>query len=64
MGKYEIYLYAGSGGQYAWLDEYLEKDIKIEMVMCNWNTKAEYRGMIISIQPEGGSKIINNLNFR
>lgn len=63
-GKYEIYLYAGSGGQYAWLDEYLEKDIKIEMVMCNWNTKAEYRGMIISIQPEGGSKIINNLNFR
>ena len=63
-GKREIYLYAGSGKQYAWLDEYLEKDIEIEMVMCNWNTKSYYVGMIIAIKPDGQNKIVNDLNFR
>lgn len=63
-GTYELFLYASSGSQYSWLDPYLNTDIEMELVPCNWNNKSYYRVMLIAIHPEGQDKIVNDLYFR
>ncbi len=62
-GDTKVLLYSGSGAQYAWLADYVGQDLTIEIAMCNWSGKKEYRGCILSITLEDGTTIYNTLNF-
>lgn len=61
----EIYLYAGSGSQYAAYDGFGDGNtlLTVEFALCNWNTKSEYRACIISAS-DGTTTILNNYNFK
>ena len=60
----KIQIYAGSGDQLSWLlDDYLGKEVTVELVMCDWSNKSDsYRFSIIAIHTEDG-KIINTYSF-
>lgn len=57
-----ILLYAKNGGQYSWLDDYVDKTVKIEVALCNWNAKA-YKACVLAVYQDDGTKICNTLNF-
>ena len=58
------YLYAGSGGQYAPFDEFVGAgEVTIELALCDWNTKSEYRACLISVS-DSTHTVVNNYNFR
>ena len=58
-----IYLYAGSGSQWSMFNPFQGKEITVEFMFVNWNSKTPYRGCLISAT-DGETKIMNNLNFR
>ena len=62
-GSVEMLLYTSSGSQYSWLKEFGEGVVTIELCLCDWNNKADYRGCVLSAT--NGEKTINNtLNFK
>ena len=60
----ELQLYCSGAGQYSWLFDYAGQEITMEIAPCNWNDKKDnYRGCVLAIVLEDGSKIYNTLNF-
>lgn len=53
---------ANAKSQYAWLTQYADQTITLELAVCNWNGKTYYVGCVISATVDG-EKIINSLNF-
>ena len=62
-GSTTLLLYAASGGQYSWLDDYVDQEITVIMSFTDWNTKSEFRGCVLAVV-NGDNLIINDLNFR
>jgi len=60
-GKY-IAFYSSSAAQYAWLDEYLDKTVTVDLALCNWNKKSGYKGCVLAVV-EGDKLIVNPGNF-
>ena len=60
----KIALYMSGAGQYSWMKDYYGKEIMLEVAACNWNDKTDYwRGCVLAIRNEDGSKVYNTLNF-
>ena len=58
----ELTLYSGNAGQYAWLDEFVDKEAEVTLALCNWNSKKYYATCIISIKVDGET-VYNTYNF-
>ena len=58
-----FYLYAGSGSQYSSFDIFLHEEVTIEFILCDWNSKSEYRACLISVSDKTQS-LVNNYNFK
>lgn len=59
-----FYLYAGSGSQYNAFSNFVGKgEVEMEFILCDWNSKSEYRACLISVS-DGINTVVNNLNFR
>jgi len=57
-------LYMSGAGQYSWLKEYTGQEVTMEIAPCNWNNKKdEWRGCVLSVIHEDGTKTVNSLNF-
>lgn len=57
-------LYMSGAGQYSWLKQFSGQEITIEVAPCNWNNKTdEWRGCVLAVIHEDGSKTVNTLNF-
>ena len=60
----EFSLYAGSGAQYSAFDAFSDdREITVEFMLVDWNTKSEYRACIVSAS-DGTTTILNTLNFQ
>ena len=59
----EFNLYMSGAGQYSWMKDYFGQTVTLEIAPCNWNDKSYYRGCVLAIILEDGSKIYNTLNF-
>ncbi|MBO6261173.1 MAG: hypothetical protein J6N95_01020, partial [Bacilli bacterium] len=60
----EFLLYAGSGTQYSAFDAFSDdREITVEFMLVDWNTKSEYRACIVSAS-DGTTTILNALNFQ
>lgn len=62
-GTQQILLYTSNGNQYSWLKDFGDKVITVEICLCDWNNKSEYRGCLISAT-DGETTINNTLNFQ
>ena len=62
-GSTEVLLYCSSANQYNWLKAYAGQEITVEVAPCNWNSKGIYRGCVLAVVNEDGSKVCNELNF-
>ena len=62
-GSLTMNLYSSSAAQYSWLSPYYNKEVTIEVAVCNWNNKTYYTACVISVILEDGTKVVNNLNF-
>lgn len=57
-------LYMSGAGQYSWLKAYNGQEVTLEIAPCNWNNKKDqYRGCVLAVVHEDGTKTINSLNF-
>ena len=63
-GDNELLLYASNSSQYSWLKAYVGQTVTVELAPCNWNSKAVYRGCVLSVILEDGTKDYNNFNFK
>ena len=63
-GTTDLLLYCSSSSQYSWLKTYAGQTVTIEIAPCNWNEKTSYRGCVLAVVLEDGSKIYNKLNFQ
>lgn len=61
-GSKEMSLYCSSADQYEFLKQYADKEVTLELALCNWNGKDYYAGCVISVTYEG-QKTVNTLNF-
>ena len=60
----ELQLYCSGAAQYKWLFEYAGQEITMEIAPCNWNDKKDnYRGCVLAVVLEDGTKVYNTLNF-
>ena len=60
----EFLLYAGSGTQYSAFDAFSDdREITVEFMLVDWNSKSEYRACIVSAS-DGTTTILNTLNFQ
>ena len=60
-----LQLYMSGAGQYSWLKEYTGQEVTMEIAPCNWNNKKdEYRGCVLAVVHEDGTKTVNELNFQ
>lgn len=59
----DILLFSGNGKQFSWLDDYLEQEVEMEVILCNYNSKTYYRAGLLSITVDG-VKIYNPINFK
>ena len=51
-------------GQYSWLKAYTGQEVTLEIAPCNWNNKKDqYRGTVLAVVHEDGTKTVNSLNF-
>ena len=55
-------LYHNGVKQYGWLENYTGT-VTLEIAACNWNSKTYWRGCVLAIRLEDGTKICNTLNF-
>ena len=62
-GNTELLLYCSSSNQYSWLKAYNGQTITVEIAPCNWNDKTNYRGCVLAVVNEDGTKVLNTLNF-
>ncbi len=62
-GSTKIGLYCSSANQYNWLKAYAGQEVTVEVAACNWNSKSYYRGCVLAVVLEDGSKVCNELNF-
>ena len=62
-GTTDLLLYCSSSSQYSWLKAYAGQTVTIEVAPCNWNEKTSYRGCVLAVVNEDGSKVYNTLNF-
>lgn len=62
-GNVTVNLYSANGGQYSFLKPYKDQEVTIELVPCNWSSKSQYPGCILSITTADGTRIVNNCNF-
>ena len=61
----ELPLYCSGANQYKWLKDYAGQEITVEIAPCNWNDKKDnYRGCILAVVNEDGTKVLNTLNFK
>jgi len=61
-GEVLFTLYSSGASQYSFLEDYVGKEITVELAICNWNSKTYYTGCIISVTCDG-VKTNNTLNF-
>ena len=59
----KIGLYSSSAAQYNFLLDYKGQQITIEIAACNWNDKTYWRGCVLAVVHEDGTKTYNTLNF-
>lgn len=59
----EFELYMSSASQYNFLKEYNGQAVTLEIAPCNWNSKNFYKGCVLAVVHEDGSKTVNELNF-
>lgn len=60
----ELPLYCSSASQYNWLKAFAGQEITMEIAPCNWNDKKDsYRGCVLAVVNEDGTKVLNTLNF-
>ena len=61
----ELPLYCSGAAQYNWLKQFAGQEITMEIAPCNWNDKKDnYRGCVLAVVLEDGTKILNTLNFK
>ena len=60
-GTVDILLYTSSASQYSWANDYVGKEVTIELALCDWNAKG-LKGCILAIYTDDG-KLINQVNF-
>ena len=58
-----ISLYCSGAGQYSFLEQFDGQTVTVEIAACNWNDKNYWRGCILAVITEDGSKVYNTLNF-
>jgi len=63
QGTDYIAFYKGSAAQYAWLASYSGQEVTLEIALCNWNNKSEWKCCVLAIRLADGTKIVNELNF-
>jgi uncharacterized protein YdeI (BOF family) len=56
-------LYCSGAGQYSWLSEFAGQEVTMEIAACNWNDKTYYRGCVLAVILEDGTKVCNTFNF-
>lgn len=56
-------LYSSSASQYSFLADFIDKEVTIELALCNWNEKDYYTGCVVSAT-DGIIKVINKSNFK
>ena len=56
-------LYCSSANQYAFLHEFAGQEVTMEIAACNWNSKTYWRGCVLAVVHEDGTKTLNTLNF-
>lgn len=61
-GNVSVNLYCANGKQYSFLKPYVDQEITVELVPCNWSSKSSYPGCILSVITDSG-KVYNTLNF-
>lgn len=62
-GTNKLLLYSGSAGQYAWLNDYADEELTIEVAVCDWNAKG-LKGCVLSITTSDGTQVFNEYNFK
>ena len=62
-GTTDLLLYCSSSSQYSWLKAYAGQTVTVEVAPCNWNEKTSYRGCVLAVVNEDGSKVYNTLNW-
>lgn len=63
-GTSSIQVYSSSISQYAFLEPFVGKTIDLEVALCNWNSKKEFKLAVLSATGEDGVKIYNTLHFQ
>ena len=63
-GTTKVMLYCSSANQYGFLKAFAGQEVTVEIAACNWNNKPYWRGCVLSVVHEDGTKTINALNFR
>lgn len=58
-----ITLYCSGASQYSWLRQFEGQTVTFEVAACNWNSKTYWRGCVLAVVLEDGSKVVNTLNF-
>ena len=61
-GKNQLRLYSSSAAQYQFAADHANKEITMELCLCNWNDKEYYTGCLISITVDGVT-YYNEYNF-
>lgn len=62
-GDARITLYCSSANQYSFLKAFDGQTVTVEIAPCNWNTKAPYKGCVLSVTDSQGNTTYNELNF-
>ena len=57
-------LYCSSAAQYNWLKAFAGQEVTLEIAPCNWNDKTHYKGCVLAVVNEDGTKILNEVNFQ
>ena len=63
-GTTKVTLYCSSASQYGFLKAYAGQEVTVEIAACNWNNKTYWRGCVLAVVHEDGTKTVNALNFR
>lgn len=62
-GNVSVTLYSSSANQYAFLQQFEDQEVTVELVPCNWNGKNYYAGCVLSVTDAEGNVVYNTLNF-
>ncbi len=62
-GNVSVTLFSASANQYAFLQQFENQEVTVEIVPCNWNGKNYYAGCVLSVTDSDGNVVYNTLNF-